>query len=92
MIVQPQISTSQTNKTEENLLFEESAILDEQIPALDLEASVRESDFIKNSPNNLYLPTLISIVFVGASASVVYFIRQRKIIPKTGDDFEILNK
>ena len=92
IIVQPLISASQTNQTERSFLSEELAISDEQIPAPNLEASARESDFIKNSSNNSYLPAFISIVFVGASASAVYFIRQRKIIPKTGDDFEILNE
>ncbi|MEK7219292.1 MAG: lamin tail domain-containing protein [Patescibacteria group bacterium] len=54
-----------------------------------LEASVIESNVIKN--NYSYLPTLISLIFIGTSAGAVYFIRQRRIIPKTGDDFEILD-
>ena len=41
--------------------------------------------------NNSYLPMLASIIFIGISAGAVYFIRQRKVIAKTGDDFEILD-
>ncbi len=39
-----------------------------------------------------YVPMLASIAFIGASAGAVYFIRQRKIIPKLGDDFKILDE
>ncbi|MDO8659189.1 MAG: lamin tail domain-containing protein [Candidatus Parcubacteria bacterium] len=76
-----------------------SIISDEQIPVENLQAtpennlggqaSVINSDIPKN--NYSYLSTLVSLIFIGSSAGVVYFIRQKKVIAKTGDDFEILD-
>jgi hypothetical protein len=35
---------------------------------------------------------IISIIFIGASACAVYFIRRKKIVPQEGDDFKILDE
>ena len=67
-------------------------ILDKQIPIENLGATAIQSDVVKNNSNNSYLPILGSIIFIGASASVVYFIRQKKVILGEADDFEILDE
>jgi len=77
---------------EENIVM---PISDGQILVENLSASVAESDVLKNSDNNSYLPMLIyliSFVFVGGSAGAVYFIRQKKTISVPGDDFKILDE
>jgi len=67
-------------------------ILDKQIPIENLGATAIQSDVVKNNSNNSYLPILGSIIFIGASASVVYFIRQKKVILGEANDFEILDE
>lgn len=50
-------------------------------------------DSIENSSNsNSYFPTVASFVFIGFSAGVVYFLRSKKVVPKAGDDFDILDE
>lgn len=56
------------------------------------EATVLQSNISENNSDNSYLPILGSIIFIGASASAVYFIRRKKIIPQVGNDFEILDE
>ena len=68
------------------------SIPEEQIPTQDLSASVIENEATKNNFNNSYLPIFASFIFIGASAGAVYFIRQKKIVGNTGDDFNILNE
>lgn len=67
-----------------------------QIPVENLQASVIQSDIIKDSSGNMdkAIISLISIIFVGVSASAVYFIRsgRKKSGFSLGDDFEILDK
>jgi hypothetical protein len=64
-----------------------------EIPTEDLEALAVESMGDNITQNSFsYFPTLISMIFIGASAGAVYFIRQKKVISKTGDDFEILDE
>lgn len=53
-----------------------------EIPPDNLSASAISSDVIKNNSNNSYLPVLMSIVFIGASAGAAYFIRRKKLFPK----------
>ena len=52
-----------------------------------------ETSYTENGNNSgaAYI-FIISFVFIGASAGAVYFIRRRKIVPKTGNDFEILDE
>jgi len=57
-----------------------------------LPASIMSSNAIPKSSNNSYMPALISLLFIGASGGAVYFIRQKKIIPRIGDDFKILDE
>ena len=61
----------------------------------DLSASALSSDVLREeneSPYSLPIIPIVSFVFIGASAGVVYFIRRKKIVPKTGEDFEILDE
>ena len=46
------------------------------------------------SPNGsvVSIIPIASFIFIGASAGTVYFIRRKKVIPKDGDDFEILDE
>jgi len=62
-----------------------------EIPLDNLGASVIQSDVIENNSSNSYLPIIISIIFIGSSACAVYFIRQKKVISQSGNDFEILD-
>ncbi|OGI59529.1 hypothetical protein A2814_03300 [Candidatus Nomurabacteria bacterium RIFCSPHIGHO2_01_FULL_38_19] len=54
------------------------------------------TNFIQNAGNeennNSYLFAVILILFLGASAGTVYFIRRKQITPKPGDDFELLDE
>lgn len=81
--VQPKTSTSQGSGAIE-MLEDEPASL-----SLGGSASAIGSDVIKD---NYYLPILISVVFIGVSASVVYFIRRKKVAFSVGDDFKILDE
>jgi len=56
------------------------------------QASVISSGAVENNPNNSSLPIFGSIIFIGASASAVYFIRRKKVTGKESDDFEILDE
>jgi hypothetical protein len=58
----------------------------------DLTASALQSNPSENNSNNSYLPIITSVIFIGASAGAVYFIRRKKVIPQEGDDFEILDE
>ncbi len=82
-----------TEKKDESLKQDiEIKTLSPEIPAPNLEASVIASDAKENNSNNSYLPMIISTVFIGASASAVYFIRSRRMVSKLGDDFKILDE
>ena len=50
------------------------------------------SDTTKSTSNNAYLPIIFSVIFIGSSASAVYFIRQKKVSGEEGNDFEILDE
>ena len=65
------------------------------IPTNNLLASAVSSDTINSdSANNSHIPIIpiAFFAFIGASAGAVYFIRQKKVISKDGDDFEILDE
>ncbi len=58
-------------------------------------ASAISSDVINNNQINNSQKIIIFIVFlifIGISASAVYFIRQKKIVSSAGDDFKILDE
>ncbi|OGI63518.1 hypothetical protein A2818_02670 [Candidatus Nomurabacteria bacterium RIFCSPHIGHO2_01_FULL_40_12] len=61
------------------------------VPADNLGASVIESDVTTNNFNS-YLLMIASVIFIGVSAGAVYFLRQKKTISNTGDDFKILDE
>jgi hypothetical protein len=63
--------------------------LAEQISAEDLLATPADAQVSVLPP--LIIP-LASLVFIGTSAGAVYFIRRKKVIPQTGNDFEILDE
>ena len=65
------------------------------IPTNNLLASAVSSDTINSdSANNSHIPIIpiAFFAFIWASAGAVYFIRQKKVISKDGDDFEILDE
>ena len=62
------------------------------------QAEVRINE-IKYSPpilseenNNSYVFMVIFVLLLGIGGGTVYFIRRKKITPKPGDDFDILDK
>ena len=60
-----------------------------------LQASVISSETVNDSDvksSNFPTVPLVSFAFIGTSAGMVYYIRQKKVIPKDGDDFEILDE
>lgn len=71
-----------------------SVIPTENLPATPTggPASAISSDILPDKPTSPYIPIIIFFVFIGVSASAVYFIRQKRIIPQSGNDFEILNE
>ncbi|TSC77613.1 MAG: Uncharacterized protein G01um101424_236 [Parcubacteria group bacterium Gr01-1014_24] len=89
-LIRPKISTNQDSGAVK--MLEETP--DGQIPVENLPALVIQSDIIKNDSGNMYtiIISLISIIFIGASAGAVYFLRQKKTIPNVGDDFKILDE
>jgi hypothetical protein len=64
--------------------------LEENLGATVLESDVMNSGSSNNSP--IPIIPIASFIFIGVSASAVYFIRQRKVITQEGDDFEILDE
>ncbi len=97
--IQPDISVSQsvnqdnTDSATITALEENSAtgVSAEQIPAENLEASAVSSNVVPSSFSFPYMPAF-AFVFIGASAGAVYFIRQKKVFSKAGDDFKILEE
>ncbi|OGI58395.1 hypothetical protein A3F19_01430 [Candidatus Nomurabacteria bacterium RIFCSPHIGHO2_12_FULL_37_29] len=89
--IQPKISASQDSLA---VQLVEARALNGQIPIENLSASVIESDVTKDGSGVMYpiIISLISIVFIGASAGAVYFVRQKRIVSNTGDDFNILEE
>jgi hypothetical protein len=68
---------------------------DKQIPINNLVASVNMSDVASNDGRGNSNNTIIfisSFIFIGISAYAVYFIRQKRVIPQAGNDFEILDE
>ncbi|OGI95712.1 hypothetical protein A2917_00100 [Candidatus Nomurabacteria bacterium RIFCSPLOWO2_01_FULL_42_17] len=65
---------------------------EEGISASDLEVLVVESGATKDNSGGSYLPMISSLIFIGASASAVYFLRQKRTLSKPGDDFKILDE
>jgi len=77
------------------LLNKERAKAVPEIPATNLTASAISSNSTNNPAKNnsrAVLIFILSFVFIGASAGAVYFIRRKKIIPQTGNDFKILDE
>jgi hypothetical protein len=54
-------------------------------------ASAVSSDIVPEKSSSPIIP-IFSVIFIGASASGVYFIRRKKIVPVEGNDFEILDE
>ena len=66
-----------------------------EIPTNNLTASTIYSDIASNdNPNNsrTAIILIISAVFIGASAYGIYFIRQKRVVPQSGSDFEVLDE
>ncbi len=87
-VSQDQINSGTVKPLPENLTLPAS---NGKIPVENLAASASANDVIKNNPIRSYIWGLVFIIFVGASAGAVYFIRQKKIGLKKGDDFTILD-
>lgn len=62
------------------------------VPFSNLTASVVSSDTVKNTSFRAYLLTTILTILIGVATGAVYFIRQKRIVAKTGDDFKILDE
>ncbi|OGI66781.1 hypothetical protein A2642_04320 [Candidatus Nomurabacteria bacterium RIFCSPHIGHO2_01_FULL_39_10] len=75
----------------EKQLEENTATLtDTQIPVENLGASIVSSGIVKDSL--ISFPSIIALIFIGASGGAVYFLRKKKIISSAGDDFKILDE
>jgi len=62
-----------------------------EIPAESLGITALSIDAIPEEVSTSYIPAIIATLLIGACASGVYFIRQRKAIG-VGNDFEILDE
>ncbi len=62
------------------------------IPFENLPASIASSEIMKDDGIRTYLLTTVFTIFLGLSAGVVYFIRQKKTVSNPGDDFKILDE
>ncbi|MFA6076538.1 MAG: lamin tail domain-containing protein [Candidatus Paceibacterota bacterium] len=51
-----------------------------------------EGEIAKNNPIRAYFFTIILTVFLGVGAIAVYFIRQKRVVLETGNDFKILDE
>ena len=68
---------------------------DERFSVEELSASAVNSGALEENKKSSYPSSIIpitSIIFIGAGAGAVYFIRRKKVISKTGSDFEILDE
>lgn len=71
----------------------EIPILGNQILVENLPASAIQSDIIKSDWDvKTIIPYLVSVIFIGAGASGVYFLRRKKVVTNAGDDFNILEE
>lgn len=61
---------------------------EENLSALALNSGV----FKEKGSNSPLIMYILFILFIGFSAFLVYFIRRKKVITETGDDFEILDE
>ncbi len=88
------VSTEVSTKQHESPAKKDSAEVPAAplIPVENLAATVVQSDTVKNNSSSSYMPTLISLVFIGVSAGAVYFIRRKGTAFKAGDDFKILDE
>jgi hypothetical protein len=70
-------------------IYKSGSISGDELSASAVGASV----FSKEGDSSLssVIP-IASFLFIGASAGAVYFIRRKKVIAETGDDFEILDE
>jgi hypothetical protein len=74
-------------------VYSETKIPIENLPALALQNNTEDlnsSQAIPVARMGIIIP--VSILFVGAGAGGVYFIRRKKVIPQLGSDFEILDE
>jgi len=91
----PTIPIEIKTNSPEPFLQKEEPVLNSvtEIPTDNLSASVISSDVKNNNGmSNSYLPIFGSIVFIGASAGAVYFIRRKKVGGEEANDFEILDE
>lgn len=83
-------------KSDASIISAETEILENKmlVSTEGLSALVTQNDVVKSEFKSSYtkIIPLISFVFIGASAGAVYVIRRKKIVPETGDDFEILDE
>ncbi len=64
----------------------------EIIPVENLEAFALQSGDTQHKENTLYMPMFISIFVIVSGAIGVYFIKQKRVVSKVGDDFTILDE
>src|SRR3989338_7652206 len=69
-----------------------ASVPDNQPPADNLTASVAESDVVDSKNSRTIIIFAIFIIFIGISASVVYFVRSKGDIFRHGNDFKILDE
>ena len=63
-----------------------------QTPTEDIQSSAISSSIAKNNSLRIYFTTTILTIFLGVSAGAVYFVRKKKTLPNSGDDFKILDE
>lgn len=80
-------NTNTTNTTNTVVTTKLSDILPANVVASEL-----AKDENKNNTNSFPIFPIISVIFIGASACGVYFVRRRKTTVNEGDDFEILDE
>jgi len=100
--VQNTISTKQSSSHNSKVAV--ATIVADKIPELSpvtnlslspesLEASAINTSVITEASNkNSYFPLIAFVLFLGAGAGAVYFIRQRRVVMNVGDDFKILDE
>ncbi len=92
--IEPVQSISQSDISEEkNTKIEKNV----SVPAVqkaseNLSASAVESGVLPGNSKNSYLSFIGLVVFLGFSAGSVYFIRRNRVVPKDGEDFEIIDE
>ncbi|MFA5840781.1 MAG: lamin tail domain-containing protein [Candidatus Paceibacterota bacterium] len=92
LVRQDLIVTAKTDVGRPTVISTVEDIASPIVPLENLGANVLQSDALENNSDNTYWPIIFTVILAGVGAGGVYFIRQKRVIPGEGEDFEILDE